>query len=288
MVKQAQARNGTVRHQVWQPESYKGISIGIKSSPNELHFPKQFLHDYTIVINGQGQGSVCYRSKKHVFTNIQNLVFLQQPGEVFTGSFKGEAGTGGACIALPPSAINQHKKTLGAEGNLHFADLLLPDPANNLVAHLTTRTIESFAKPTCRLERESQLLSLVQAVLRYGSKLSLPERKLGREHQAVTTIKAFFHAHPGHEHSIEALGRLTRLNPKYLIDVFSRDVGLPPHRYLVSLRVHKAKGLLTKGMAIDEIARELGFCDQSHFSNTFKRYVQVSPGQFKDNSASKT
>ena len=48
-------------------------------------------------------------------------------------------------------------------------------------------------------------------------------------------------------------------------------------------RIEKAKKLLKDtNQSIVEIAYHLGFNDQSHFSNTFKRYVDITPKKYRE------
>ena len=288
MVKPAQSPTEPVSSKVWQPSGYGGIEIGIKTSQSELNFPKYFLPNYTVVLNGIGEGKVRYGNDRYTFTDIQNLVFLQNPGKVFSGRFWGNRGTNGACIVIPPSRLHQLSDRLGINRPAFFNDLLLPEKLNDTVARQVGNLIQTFALPTSRLERESQLLSAIETIFRYGSAVIVPERSLGEEHKAIATIKEVLHSHPGKNHSLASLSLLTGLNQKYLIDVFTKNVGIPPHRYLTNLRIHQAKARLAKGEAIADIAIDLGFYDQSHFSRTFKHYVLVSPGQFRQDSVADT
>lgn len=58
-------------------------------------------------------------------------------------------------------------------------------------------------------------------------------------------------------------------------------MGLAPHQYLIRHRVEEAKRLLSeKKMAIAEVARQVGFADQSHLTRHFKQVVGVMPKQF--------
>ena len=288
MVKPTRLTGEQVSTKVWQPSGYGGIEIGIKTSESKLEFPKYFLQNYTIVLNGIGAGKVRYGGNRYTFADLQNIVFLQNPGRVFSGCFWGEGGTNGACIVIPPSLLHQLLNQLGINPTAFFNDLLLPKRSNAPVARHIGNLIRTFATPTSRLERESQLLSSIETIFHHGSAISIPERHLEKEHRAIATVKEVLHSHPGKNHSLDSLSQLTGLNQKYLIDVFTKNVGLSPHRYLTNLRIHQAKARLVEGEAIADIAIDLGFCDQSHLSRTFKHYVRVSPGQFQRDSIAKT
>lgn len=190
MVKPTVSSSQSPRHEVWQPQGYNGIEIGIKQSTSELYFPKFFLQNYTVVLNANGHGSAHYGSNRYRFTEIADLVFLQQPGNVFTGRFKGEAGTGGACVVIPPARLAELAIDLGLRGSLSFTTMILPDNLNTLIARFAAKSISSFVRPTSRLERESNLLALINAILVNVSSANAPEQKLGSEHKAVSTIKS--------------------------------------------------------------------------------------------------
>ena len=54
-------------------------------------------------------------------------------------------------------------------------------------------------------------------------------------------------------------------------------------RYLREIKIERAKTLLlTTEKSILEISILLGFHDQSHFTNTFKKFVGVSPLKFRN------
>ena len=65
-----------------------------------------------------------------------------------------------------------------------------------------------------------------------------------------------------------------------VIRSFSAAEGLPPHAYLVALRVERAKRLIRDGLSLADVADQAGFSDQSHMSRHFKRLTSVTPGQF--------
>lgn len=51
----------------------------------------------------------------------------------------------------------------------------------------------------------------------------------------------------------------------------------PPLRYLQTIRLHKAQGLLVAGMAVAEAARQVGYESPSQFSREFKRLFGGTP-----------
>ena len=71
-----------------------------------------------------------------------------------------------------------------------------------------------------------------------------------------------------------------------LIRAFSREKGITPYRYLLTLRIIEARNLLAAGEGLPEVAGKLGFADQSHFGRVFKDITGISPGTYRASCAS--
>ncbi len=64
---------------------------------------------------------------------------------------------------------------------------------------------------------------------------------------------------------------------------FTQQFGCSPHRYITQRRIEKAKVLLREGrLSVADIAYEIGFSGQSHFSTTFKAMTGQVPTAFAD------
>jgi AraC-like DNA-binding protein len=135
---------------------------------------------------------------------------------------------------------------------------------------------------TSLLERQSRfLLMLVELIKRHADDPPCP-RTAGKEHDAVNRSKEFIEAYYNENLSIDTLAEIVNLSPFHFIRTFRRQVGLPPHAYLIQTRVKRAKDLLRKGWKIADVAYETGFADQSHLSNRFKRIMGFTPGQYSN------
>jgi AraC family transcriptional regulator len=58
---------------------------------------------------------------------------------------------------------------------------------------------------------------------------------------------------------------------------------MPPHQYVITRRVARAQELLhpDHDLTLAEIAARVGFADQSHFAQDFKRLVGVTSQHFR-------
>jgi AraC family transcriptional regulator len=82
------------------------------------------------------------------------------------------------------------------------------------------------------------------------------------------------------ELTLEVLARAAGMSPSRFSRAFKRATGRTPHRYVVERRVERARLLLERGgLPIAEVAREVGFYDQSHLNRHFKRVLGLTPTQ---------
>jgi AraC family transcriptional regulator len=83
--------------------------------------------------------------------------------------------------------------------------------------------------------------------------------------------------------TLAEMAAVAGLNPYHFARQFKVATGLPPHQYVITRRVERAKHLLRDGTdsSLAEVAARAGFYDQSQFSHHFKRLVGVTPGQFR-------
>ena len=72
------------------------------------------------------------------------------------------------------------------------------------------------------------------------------------------------------------------MSPYYFSRLFKRCLQQSPHEYILTLRLDKAKYLLTStNQTIAEISQEVGFLSDTGFINAFKNRVGISPGKFR-------
>ena len=85
-----------------------------------------------------------------------------------------------------------------------------------------------------------------------------------------------------HPPSISELAQQVGIDRSYLTKQFTRRYGIPPGVYVRHRRVERAGELLRNTeKPISEIALELGFYDQSHFSRAFAAQVGCPPLRFR-------
>jgi AraC family transcriptional regulator len=97
-----------------------------------------------------------------------------------------------------------------------------------------------------------------------------PRGALGED--KLRRLRDYVVAHLDEPIGVEALADIAGRSPFHFTRVFTRSVGMTPHRYVVHLRLQRAIELVREGRSgLAEIAAHTGFADQSHLSRWARR-----------------
>jgi PAS domain S-box-containing protein len=78
--------------------------------------------------------------------------------------------------------------------------------------------------------------------------------------------------------SVKELADAVHVSPRHLHRKFVETFGTSPQAFIMKLRIQAAcEALQKEGMQISEVARDLGFCDQSAFTQLFQKHVGLTP-----------
>jgi len=170
-----------------------------------------------------------------------------------------------------------------AEGALPEPQLIerLSDDDPVLLALARTLAFESVHNyPSGALCWNEAASSFVDGLVT-GHTTALPARSrgmLGRD--LLRRLRDYVIDHLDEPIGVEALADIAGRSPFHFTRVFTRSVGMTPHRYIVHLRLQRAIELVREGQSgLAEIAARTGFADQSHLSRWVRRVLGVSPTQ---------
>jgi len=81
---------------------------------------------------------------------------------------------------------------------------------------------------------------------------------------------------------LDDLARLVNMSTCHFARLFRRQYNVPPHEFLINLRINEAKKhLLITDLSIEAIAEKCGFNSASHFIRAFGQRVGITPAQFR-------
>ena len=130
------------------------------------------------------------------------------------------------------------------------------------------------------LTAQTLLLELLTFIIQRHAENRVALPAPGNENVAVKRAKKYLTENFNKNISLDALAKVAYLSPFHLLRTFRKTIGLPPHEYVINLRIQRAKHLLMQGRKLADVAHEAGFYSQSHFNRHFKRIIGISPGQY--------
>ena len=99
----------------------------------------------------------------------------------------------------------------------------------------------------------------------------------------VEQAKRYLSTHLTQEIHVTEVADAIGLSPAYLSRLFKRTTGHSMRAYLAAERIKAAQHLLVADeRSIAQIASRLRFCDQSNFTQVFRRQTGLTPRQYRD------
>lgn len=109
----------------------------------------------------------------------------------------------------------------------------------------------------------------------HGWLAALHDRRLGR-------VLAALHRDPSRDWTIAEMAELMGSSRSVFAERFTTATGVPPLRYLATIRMHLATQWLGReGLPIDEVAHRLNYQSQAAFSRAFKKFMGYPPGRLR-------
>jgi AraC-like DNA-binding protein len=158
---------------------------------------------------------------------------------------------------------------------------LVPQVSNRL--RFLQLELASIVQDDIPLGLETLACEFVEAV----EEASTGDRHLYRPNQfnwyaeRIHAARQRIDANPADQHSLLQLSSLVAMSPFLFARVFRELIGMPPHRYLVQLRLARARTLLKSGMSVTNTCYAAGFNNLSHFIRTFRRHFGFVPSAMK-------
>lgn len=96
-------------------------------------------------------------------------------------------------------------------------------------------------------------------------------------------LEDYIEDHLAEDLALADLAALIPMSQFHFARAFKAATGEPPHRYIMQRRIARAKVLLgVAQLTVAEVAYQVGFSNQSHFTAQFRKAVGITPKQFRE------
>lgn len=214
------------------------------------------------------------------------------------------------CIQMGAQSLLTEKNTISINHpfEIHANPIMDADIVNSfttlylspeLVDRLTGKKHTSFAhKQQSNPVLTSQFQTTVEAIFRKDvggleESLSVLLQSFGQEEQASfeerkslnrkwSDLMEFIEHQLEQKISLELLARFMDLDKFRFAREFRKRIGISPINYVLMKKIFLAKAHIQIDTNLTQLAYQFDFADQAHFSKCFKRFIGVSPREYKN------
>lgn len=247
----------------WRPE-VPGVGEVLHAHFTEHAYPSHTHEHWTLLL--VDSGGVAYDLDRRPQQAPPRSLTLLPPGVAHDGR------------AIHPDGFD--KRVVYLDGRWlpdHLVGAAVKQPTIEEAALRTAvgRLHRSLAEPGEELEAESRLALICERIIR---RLGQPDAVISPHSDLARRVRERLdELIPT---TLEALAVDLGAHSTQLIRAFSREYGLPPHRYVTGRRIGRARALLLDGMPPADVATAVGFYDQAHLTRHFRRMLGTTPGAY--------
>ena len=173
-------------------------------------------------------------------------------------------------------------KQLRASGDIPFIYITSHYDKTTVAEAKTTRPNGYLIKP---FSKEDIYVAVEMAQFNFAHKALEESEPLDTNVAAPAKLKkvvSYIHENLDRKLTLPELAALTDWNMYHFARMFKKYLHEPPYQYLQKARIEKAKLLIQdETLSVSQVALELGFENHSHFSQTFRKRVGLSPDAYR-------
>ena len=245
--------------------------------------PTVLDHRWVFSVCDAGLAHATWRGETHVISD--GAFFTRRPGELAAVRRRESPLTRHRIIFVEPERVSAVLGERANGGHVNPPPVLQP---GHPVAFAFEALFTAATGGAPAIEQETSFASFIEALASSPSppppeppRLA-PRVTLAREQRAraVELARRHLEDHYSEDVPLEQLASVAGVSKYHLIRLFRAELELPPHAYLLAIRVDRARSLILTGLPLIEVASRTGFADQSHFTRHFKRLVGIAPGAY--------
>ena len=125
---------------------------------------------------------------------------------------------------------------------------------------------------------------VIQAMVKLAKKMSqvVEQEDIDEQHVTIDQAKQFMQDHLSEKINLKDISEHVYLSETYFSFFFKKVTGMTYIDYIQKLRMNKAKEILLEtNCKIYEVAEQIGYNDYKYFSAQFKKYVAMTPKEYR-------
>lgn len=246
----------------------------------EGHAYDPHWHD-TYLVGVTEQGVQRFHRGRTRHDSVRGQVVLLEPGDIHDGDAPTPEGFTYQLLYLDPAWLERELENLfdsvPDQHQISFGATVASDPR---LAWAIAGAFQALHSDELRIVRQSALDDMLDQLTRHA----LWRQKRATDPAMPATAaraREYLHACLDEDISMDDLAHAVGVDRFHLTRAFKAAFGLPPHAYLVQLRLARARRLLARGMSPARVAASLGFADQSHLGRWFRRAYGLTPARYR-------
>lgn len=155
--------------------------------------------------------------------------------------------------------------------------------ANGVSPAKAYRLSDIFVNRIDQCTKTEELEGYCRKVIYAFAKLIADEKTEKTAANYTEQCKDYIYKNYNHKIYLENIAAAIGISTGHLSRVFRQDMGMSIQEYIQKFRVERAANLLKYSEAsLTEISDYVSFYSQSHFGSAFKRYMKMTPKQYRD------
>lgn len=263
---------------LWKPRDLDGISL-FRARFHKFAYKKHCHREYAIGVIEQGAQKFHHMGTS--YTAPENTIICVNPDEAHDGMPGSAEGYQYHMAYIPRSKIREIL-TCNSKIQTHPGYFPRPTAADAQVAALFHRAFALMDMDGRNsLESHSCMAQALRLLFhRYANR----QRPFGRgagDRRVVAWALEYIRERASEDITLKEISASVGLSQYHFLRLFKEATGLPPHAYLIQMRVSLAKTAIEQGFSLADAASAAGFSDQSHMTRCFKAVHGLPPGRYK-------
>ncbi|MCT4637353.1 MAG: AraC family transcriptional regulator [Bacteroidales bacterium] len=258
------------------------IDIDILNQDNNVFHTSYF--DVTLASFDEGTLVV----GKNSYSDLNNTISFVSPGQIFSYRNTGNR-INGIGLLFKPEFISKAMRGFELQNEFQFFKIYtssiykLSKEQLNVVSDIFEKMYDEYKLNgfDSRNIIQSYLDILLYTVRRFVN-IGVNKVSITRSEEISSAFEELVMKYSAKQNSVADYAAMLNISEVYLYECVKSTTGRSPKRVITDYRVLVAKWLLTEGeSSISTVSYKLGFDETTNFTKFFKKYVGVTPKEFK-------